>query len=48
LRCASLLDLLGPTTKADAQSRKGLSQIPMSRMTSIIQVRTSKLNRSSV
>jgi hypothetical protein len=40
-------DLLGPATQADAQNRKELSQIPMSRVTSLFGVRASKLNRSS-
>jgi hypothetical protein len=46
--CASLLDLLGPATQAGCSERKNeFSQIPISRTTYIIGVRTSKLNRSS-
>jgi hypothetical protein len=46
--CVSLLDLLGPATRADAQKGKRIFyQIPMTRTTSLIGVWTSKLNRSS-
>jgi hypothetical protein len=39
--------LLGLVTQADVRNEKELHQLPMSRMTSPIGVRTSKLNRSS-
>jgi hypothetical protein len=48
LCCASLLGLLDPSTQSDAQNGKELSQIPTSRMTSPIGVRTFKLNQSLV
>jgi hypothetical protein len=48
LCCASLLGLLGISTQSDAQNEKELSQISTSRMTSLIRVRTSKLNLSLV